>query len=217
MSPILSDEFSRRFQAAFKSGPMSNNSEEEIKEKLRLLEAEMKEGLQNNLPAKQEKSQNLSSTSTNLHLQVHEGSASKADMHLLGGATGMLIGIVAIFANLEVSSWGFPALMAGGGGNGILLLMLIVGFGFFIYDYKNKIAWLLMLVGLATLLLSLFANLHVHFAAMNMFSFLLIVLPLAIGGGLIAKGMKMHNQIQSNNKALQKKNNQIQENTKPPQ
>ncbi len=188
---------------------MSKKSEEEIEQKLRALEAAMKEEESSKVPSTAHKSTELSQHSVTVSSaplsKEQEGTAMKADLHLLGGFTSLLVGLLVLFSNLQVSTgwgWGLGSLFSGGGGNGtgLLVLMVIVGMGFFFYDYKNKIGWFLIIIGLAALLLSLFATMQIHLYSMNLLSFLFIFIPIAIGGGLLAKGMKMHGQIQDQSK-----------------
>lgn len=184
---------------------MSKKPEEEIEDKLRELEAVMKESTGSNVPAAIDKSTGLASTT--LHIspgklsKEDEASAAKADWNLLGGSALLLVGLFVLLSHLTVSTapmWGgFGAFggFGGGGATGVLVLLLLVGLGFFFYDYKNKIGWMLVICSLVALIFSLFASMHLILAPMSLLSLLFLFLPLVMGGGLLAKGIKMHGQI----------------------
>ena len=176
---------------------MSKSPEDKIEEKLRQLELSMKEESSSNLPASGQKGKNLSPGYKKPLSPMQESEASKADMTVLKGFGAVLVGILILFSNLRVSSgwfgWGF---MGAGSGQGLFLLLFLIGFGFLFYDFKNKLGWGLMAGGLCGIVFTVIVNLHIYLNSMSFFSLLLIVLPLAIGGGLIAKGMKRHKEIE---------------------
>lgn len=89
----------------------------------------------------------------------------------------------------------------GGGGAGFLILPIIAGIGIMFYDYKNKLGWLLTGGGLVVLLFVLLSQLTMYFAHISLLGFILMFLPLTIGGAMLAKGMKGRNRIE--NKAKQ--------------
>lgn len=187
---------------------MGKKPEDQIEEKLRELEFAIKEEQEvSKLPAAANKSSGLSgqeggSKSKSSHLlskEENEAAAVKADLHLLGGFTSVLVGILVLFSNLRVTTgWAFPGLgfLGGGGSQGFLILLLIVGIGFFFYDYKNKVGWMLIIGSVAALIFGIFSSLHLYFASMSLLGFLIMFLPLAIGGALVAKGMGLHKKIE---------------------
>jgi hypothetical protein len=179
---------------------MGKKHEEEIEQKLHELEVSLKEATSSNVPAKVEKSTGLSAISERLAEGKvegrQEGSTMVADLNLLGGSALMIVGLFVLLSNLTVmpgmlNLWGF----GGNNGTGGLILLLLVGMGFFFYDYKSKIGWLLVICSLAALIYSVFATMHIMFAPMSLLSLILVFLPLVIGGGLLARGVKMHGQI----------------------
>lgn len=181
---------------------MGKKPEEEIEEKLRELELAMNEEKQSSVPAALQKSSSLSqgsssaSTISTTMSKEQEASAMQADLHMLGGITALAVGLLILFQHLHVNFMPPPAWWGGGGsGTGMLVLLLIVGIGFFFYDYKNKIGWLMIVVSLAALVFTLFAGLNIFMGGMTLLTFIIIFIPFAFGGALVAKGLKMHSQI----------------------
>lgn len=188
---------------------MSKTPEDKIEEKLRQLEIKMAEESANTLPAQVEKSTALRSGSGAKGTQPagttdviklskdQEKLALKADLHMLGGFAALLAGILIFFNHLVVRSpFSFFNFGGGGGGQGILLLLLLVGMGFFFYDYKNKVGWLLIVGSLAAIVFGIFATLQIYFPSMSMLGLLTMFIPIAFGAALLARGMKMHSQIE---------------------
>lgn len=183
---------------------MSKSPEDKIEEKLRQLEISMKEeSSTSQLPASSQKGKTLSSNVKQPLGPIQEAEAAKADMTLLKGFGAIIIGVLILFSNLRVSSWswgGFGPFLGAGSGQGLFLLLFLIGFGFLFYDFKNKLGWGLMVAGLGGIVFTVIMNLHIYLNSMGFFSLLLIVLPIAIGGGLVAKGMKRHKEIEDSSR-----------------
>lgn len=181
---------------------MSKSPEDKIEEKLRQLEISMKEeSSTSQLPASSHKGKSLSASVKQPLGPIQEAEAAKADMTLLKGFGAIIIGVLILFSNLRVSSGGlFGPLLSAGSGQGLFLLLFLIGFGFLFYDFKNKLGWGLMVAGLGGIVFTVIMNLHIYLNSMGFFSLLLIVLPIAIGGGLVAKGMKRHKEIEDSSR-----------------
>ena len=185
---------------------MSKKHEEEIEEKLRELEISMKESTASNVPSRLEKSTDLAKHTTHIapvdSRKEDDTSTVTADFMLLGGFALLLLGVFILFSHLTVTT-GLAGLWNFGGGNngsGFLILLLLVGMGFFFYDYKNKVGWLLVVCSLAALIFSMFATMHVVLMPMSLLSLIFLFLPWVLGGGLLAKGIKRHNQVHNTHK-----------------
>lgn len=183
---------------------MGKKPEDQIEDKLRELELAMKEEQDSTkLPADLAKSSSLSAQAKNQELKPDSQSEAlsvKADLHMLGGFTAILLGILIVFSNLRVTmGWGIPGLPWFGGSagsQGIFVLLLIVGMGFFFYDYKNKVGWLIVIGSIAALVFGIFSSLHMYFASMSLLGFIFMFIPIAAGCALLARGMKMHKEIE---------------------
>jgi hypothetical protein len=116
---------------------------------------------------------------------------------LLGGLTALALGLFILFSHVQVSM-GWPMFMWGGNGSGYLVLVLLVGIGFFLYDYKNKVGWLLTAGSIAAIIFNLFASMHLILPPMSLLGLITVMLPLVIGGALIARGLKMQSGGNSN-------------------
>lgn len=172
---------------------MGKKPEEEIEAKLRELELAMKEP--SNTPAvSSSKSTDLSGGTSQSGSAQHSSKAGSeslsGDLHLLGGLTALALGLFILFSHVQVSM-GWNLFMWGGNGGGYLVLLLLVGLGFFFYDYKNKIGWLLIAGSIAAIIVNLFASMHLILPSMSLLGLITIMLPLVIGGALIARGLKM--------------------------
>jgi hypothetical protein len=179
---------------------MGKKHEEEIEQKLRELEISMKEATNANLPAAIGKSKELSrKTSQPTSRAQEEAGPLTADLHLLGGCALMIVGLFVLFSHMTVMSgqpmmWGLGG-MGGSTGTGALILTLLVGLGFFFYDYKNKIGWLLVACSLAALIFSILATMRLVLLPMDLLSLLFMFLPLIIGSAFLAKGVVIHNKV----------------------
>lgn len=177
---------------------MGKKPEEEIEAKLRELEASMKEPPKNPkiVEGKSTDLAGLSSHSSSVQLnKTNEGASLKGDLHLLGGFTALALGLFILFSHVQVSM-GWSLFNWGGNGGGYLVLLLLVGIGFFLYDFKNKFGWLLIAGSVAAIIFNLFAGMHLLLPPMSLLGLITIMLPLLIGGALIARGVKMQSGTQ---------------------
>lgn len=183
---------------------MGKKPEDQIEEKLRELELAMKEEQEkSNLPAADSKTSSLAEASrapAQKLSKADEPEAVKADLHMLGGFATILLGVLILFSNLRVTmGWGIPGLAwlgGAGGSQGFFVLLLIVGVGFFFYDYKNKAGWLLITGSVIALIFGIFSSLHMYFSSMSLLGFIFMFIPIALGSAFVAKGLKMHKEIE---------------------
>lgn len=83
-------------------------------------------------------------------------------------------------------SWGF----FGGHALGLSLLPLLVGAGLLFYDGKSRLGWFLTLGGALIVLLGILVNLRVYFEPTSLFDTLVMLILLAGGLGLMARGLR---------------------------
>ncbi|MBX9688185.1 MAG: hypothetical protein K2X27_15865 [Candidatus Obscuribacterales bacterium] len=174
---------------------MSRKNEDEIENRLKELEIAMKaEEKASNLPALPDESRVLGKqekSSPQILGSAQDKANLKSDLYLLSGFTSLTLGILVLFSHLRVSSWSVFNWFGAANTNGYLVLSLLVGMGFFFYDYKNKVGWLILVSSLAALIFSLFSRLNIYFPQMSLLGMLLLFVPLALGAGLIARALKM--------------------------
>jgi uncharacterized protein len=78
----------------------------------------------------------------------------------------------------------------GGHSFGLSLLPLLVGAGLLFYDGKSRAGWLLTAGGALIVLLGILMNLRIFFEPTSLFDTLLMLVLLAGGLGLLARGLK---------------------------
>lgn len=183
---------------------MGKKPEEEVEARLRELEASMKEGsnMPTIVPGKTTELPALSSQSPSTRLSKStEATVMKGDLHLLGGFVALALGIFFLFSHVQVSMGWNRIIFGGSDGGGILILLLVIGIGVFLYDYKNKFGWLLIGASVAGIIIVLFAGMHPYLAPMSFLEIMTAMLPLALGGALIARGVKINSCNQDQNSA----------------
>ncbi len=78
----------------------------------------------------------------------------------------------------------------GGHTFGLSLLPLVVGAGVLFYDGKNRLGWVLAVVGVLIVFLGILLNLRIYFEPTSLFDTLLMLVLLAGGIGLIARSLR---------------------------
>ena len=164
-------------------------AEDEIHKKLADLEMSLKETEAKASPAKLKISNQLTSAAT-------EKEAMHSDMQIFSGFALIAVGILMVLNHVKIGTGYMTLLGLGGGGAGFLILPIIVGIGIMFYDYKNKLGWRLAGGGFVVLLFVLLSQLTMHFAHISLLGFILMFLPLAIGGAMLAKGVKVRNRLE---------------------
>lgn len=170
--------------------------DEEIKKKLAALEKSIKETSDTRQPPSKS-----SSTGGLTRTAEDEKTSLSSDLQVLGGFGLIAVGVLMVLHNIQISTGFMHLLGFGGGGSGFIILSVIVGIGIMFYDFKNKLGWLLAGGGLVVLLFVLLSQLTMYFAHMSLLGFILMFLPLAVGGAMLAKGMRVRNRLE--NKAKQ--------------
>lgn len=164
-------------------------AEDEIQKKLMDLEKSIKETQPDKPPAR------LTTTQL-MRAEEDEKQSMKSDMQMLAGFSLIVVGVLMVLNHIKIGTGYMSLLGIGGGGAGFLILPIIVGIGVMFYDYKNKLGWLLTGGGFVMLLFVLLSQLTMYFAHISALGFILMFLPLAIGGAMLAKGMKIRNQLE---------------------
>ncbi|MCC6977048.1 MAG: hypothetical protein IT343_01910 [Candidatus Melainabacteria bacterium] len=160
-----------------------NRKEEEIKKKLLELETTVLKESPSQL-ASEQKGTTLKTGSTDA-----PSTTVKSDLCYFGGLGLIGVGLLMFFQHVTVGS-GFMAMLGmGGGGFGLLLIPLMIGIGWMFYDSKSRAGWMITAGSCALIFFAILSSLRMTFANMSLLSTILMLLPFALGGALLLKGM----------------------------
>lgn len=83
------------------------------------------------------------------------------------------------------SVWGYNAF-------GLSLLPLIIGIGLLFFNGKSIAGWLLLFAGVIIIFTGIIVNLQIYFQPTSLFNTIIMLVLLAGGIGLIARGIAVH-------------------------
>ena len=83
------------------------------------------------------------------------------------------------------SLWGFNTF-------GLTLIPLIFGIGILFFDGKSIVGWILLFVGVIIIFTGILTNLNIFFHPTSLFNTVMMLVLLAGGIGLIARGLVPH-------------------------
>ena len=83
------------------------------------------------------------------------------------------------------SLWGFSSF-------GLSLVPLIFGIGFLFFNGKSVIGWILLTIGVVIIFAGILMNLHIFFMPTSLFNTIVMLVLLAGGIGLVARGIMPH-------------------------
>jgi hypothetical protein len=118
------------------------------------------------------------------------------------GAGGTRGGVAQFFVGLALAAGGAYLLtqrvtvtsgfwsLFGGHTFGLSLLPLVVGAGVLFYDGRNRLGWVLTVIGVLIVFLGILLNLRVYFEPTSLFDTLLVLVLLAGGIGLVARSLR---------------------------
>ena len=158
--------------------------DDEIKEKLAELEADLEVAPQ--VPAARGKT---SAVTTSSKPSAEEDIAS--DLNLCVGFGLLLLGCFLVLNHVQVGSgfmawFGFHA-----AGFGLTIIPLMLGIGILLYDYKNRLGWIVTIASLALIFFAVLSQLVMTFPSISLLGLVIMFLPFAAGGALIARGFKI--------------------------
>jgi uncharacterized protein len=84
------------------------------------------------------------------------------------------------------SLWGYNTF-------GLTLIPLIFGIGMLFFNGKSIVGWLLLFAGVIIIFAGILMNLTIYFQATSLFNTIIMLVLLAGGIGLIARGIRVHN------------------------
>jgi len=75
---------------------------------------------------------------------------------------------------------------------GLTLLPLVFGIGILFFNGKSIVGWLLLLAGVVIIFAGIIANLQIYFQPTSLFNTIMMLVLLAGGIGLVARGIVAH-------------------------
>lgn len=158
--------------------------EDEIERKLRELETTLKEDEQPTQLSVPPKSAEPKVTADDV----------KADLYLTMGSGCLLLGILLFFNHVRIGTPFLAGLFGfGHAGIGFTLVPLMIGIGIILYDYKLRVGWIITAASCALVFFAVLAQLIMTFPATSLLGLIIMLLPLAAGAALLAKGL-LHRQ-----------------------
>ncbi len=83
------------------------------------------------------------------------------------------------------SVWGYNTF-------GLSLLPLIVGIGILFFNGKSIVGWLLLFTGVVVIFTGILMNLNIYFRPASLYNTIIMIVLLAGGIGLVARGLVAH-------------------------
>ena len=108
------------------------------------------------------------------------------------GLVLLAVGLFMIFQNTTVSSsWGMGGYFYHIGGfgisNGMIMLPIIVGIGMLFFMKKRIYGWIVLAIGIAFVLFTIFATTHIHWRTTSAYVFVIMFGMTAAGAGLVLR------------------------------
>lgn len=150
---------------------------QEIENKLLKLESSLKE------------SEGLAARPAETTPVTVESGSTKSELFLLIGITLVFSGFLLFLNHIQISSSLGSMFGFGHGGVGLILMLLLAGMGMLFYDYKMKLGWIFTAAAAVFLFFTVLSSLQILFPMTSLLGVIVMLLPLAIGAALIAKGM----------------------------
>lgn len=171
-----------------------NRKEEEIKRKLIELETSVLKETTPTLITDQ-KTGNLRTTpgaGGNANVGATTSGAPttvKSDLCYFGGLGLIAVGILMLFQYIQIGSGMMAMFGMAGGGFGLLLIPLLVGIGWMFYDSKSRAGWYITGLSCAVIFFAVLSSVRIMLPNLSLLSMVMMLLPFAIGGALLLKGV----------------------------
>lgn len=171
---------------------MSKN-EDEIHKKLSELEASL-EVKQQEVSATSKGKDVTAAKSEKVKVDIPDDVATKSDLCLIGGLGFILTGLLIFFNHVKVTTSIFTSLGFGQEGFGLVLIPLVVGIGIVFYNYKSRLGWIVTSASCGLIIFAVLSQLIMSFPKISILGLIFMLLPLALGGALIMKGINTRSQ-----------------------
>src|SRR5215203_1275045 len=129
-----------------------------------------------------------------------------SDEYRFNGAGGTPGGVIEFFVGLGMAIAGAYLLtnqitvtsgywtLLGYNTFGLSLIPLIFGIGILFFNGKSILGWILLFAGVIIIGAGILANLHIYFQPTSLFNTIIMLVLLAGGIGLVAKGIAAHRE-----------------------
>ncbi len=122
-------------------------------------------------------------------IKVPDAVPFKDDLYYFSGLALIGFSVLVFFQHVHVGTGFLQALGMGAGGFGLLLIPLLIGIGLIVYNTKNKIGYAIVSVTCALILYTVLASLIMTFTPVSLLGLIIMLVPLAVGGAFVVKGM----------------------------
>lgn len=113
----------------------------------------------------------------------------KDDLYYFSGIALMAFGLLILFQHIRVGTGFLQALGLSGQGFGLLLLPLLLGIGLIVYNPKNKLGYFVLSLTCAIIFYAVLSSLIMSFPPLSLLALIIILVPLAVGGAFVVKGL----------------------------
>lgn len=153
--------------------------EEKIENKLKELESSL-----------QEKSASTQENNAKSDIGSVGNDDFEADTYLTIGFASLLLAVLLFFHHVHVGTVAMASFFGWGqAGFGFTIIPLLAGIGLLLYDYKKRIGWVITSASCALIIFAVLSQLVMTFTPTSLLGLTIMLLPLAIGAALIAKGI----------------------------
>jgi len=143
--------------------------------------------LESHVESEQPHSMSLKTPSTDL--AANAASEIKSDLCFFGGLVSIALGLLLLFQHVRIGTGFFSALGLGGGGFGLLMIPLLVGIGWILYDARSRVGWAIVSLTCLVICFSILSGLIMTFPTTSLLGLIFMLLPFALGGMLLLKGL----------------------------
>jgi hypothetical protein len=161
-----------------------DKKDEQIEKKLLELESSVLESA--NL---KKTTSELDSEATTKLIESSSPNLLQSDLYLFSGLASFVFGLLILFQHIRVGTGFMQALGLSGGGFGLLLIPMIFGIAWIIYNPQNKIGYGIVAVTCALIFFTVMSSLIMTFQATSLLGLIIMLLPFALGGALVLKGL----------------------------
>jgi hypothetical protein len=181
---------------------MGKRPEDEIQQKLVELELSIKEDeAKRNVPAQRAaNSTELVTSDTSITPTTNDPAKMDADLYTLGGWGLVGVSAFMFLSHMIIRTAGYASFF--GNGSGLLMVPVLVGVGLMFYNYKSRVAQLLTVGSFLALMLTMLMTMTITFPPISTVEFVIMGLPLCIGGALLAKGHRKRGELPDHQKTL---------------